>query len=100
MFVFDDVARLDDRSIQQVLKGVDSKDLATALKGAGAEVTDTIMRNLSERARTNLQEEIEFLKNVRASDISDARSKIVKTVRTLEEEGTIQINRGGADDIA
>lgn len=98
LFVFDDVARLDDRAIQQVLKGVDSKDLATALKGAGDGVTDAIMRNLSERARTNLQEEIEFLKNVRASDINEARSRVVKQVRTLEEDGTIVIERGGGDE--
>ncbi|HVT77161.1 MAG TPA: flagellar motor switch protein FliG, partial [Acidimicrobiales bacterium] len=98
LFVFDDVARLDDRAIQQVLKGVDSKDLATALKNAGAEVTEAIMRNLSERARTNLQEEIEFLKNVRGSDIQEARTKVVKIVRALEEEGTIIIQRGGSDD--
>jgi flagellar motor switch protein FliG len=98
LFVFDDVARLDDRAIQQVLKGIDSKDLATALKGAGDAVTEAIMRNLSERARTNLQEEIEFLKNVRATDISEARSRIVKQVRTLEEDGTIVIERGGGDD--
>lgn len=98
LFVFDDVARLDDRAIQQVLKGVDSKDLATALKGASELVTDAIMRNLSERARTNLQEEIEFLKNVRASDINEARSRVVKQVRTLEEEGTIVIERGGGDE--
>jgi flagellar motor switch protein FliG len=98
LFIFDDIAKLDDRAIQQVLKGVDSKDLATALKNAGAEVTEAMMRNLSERARTNLQEEIEFLKNVRGSDIAEARSKIVKIVRTLEEEGTIIIQRGGSDD--
>jgi flagellar motor switch protein FliG len=97
LFVFDDIGRLDDRAIQQVLKGVDSKDLATALKGAGDEVTAAIMRNLSERARTNLQEEIEFLKNVRASDIQETRSKIVKVVRTLEEDGTIVILRGNED---
>jgi flagellar motor switch protein FliG len=99
LFVFDDIAKLDDRGIQQVLKGVDSKDLATALKGADVEVTEAIMRNLSERARTNLQEEIEFLKNVRASDIAEARSKIVKVVRTLEEDGTIIIQRGNEDAI-
>lgn len=99
LFVFDDVARLDDRAIQQVLKGIDSKDLAVALKNGGAEVTEAIMRNLSERARTNLQEEIEFLKNIRGSDIHEARSKIVKAVRTLEEDGTIVISRGGGDDL-
>lgn len=100
LFVFDDVARLDDRGIQQVLKSVDSKDLATAMKNAGPAVTDAILRNLSERARTNLQEEIEFLKGVRASDIEEARTRVVRVVRTLEEAGTITIERSGEDDSA
>lgn len=95
MFVFDDVARLDDRAIQQVLKSVDSKDLATAMKGASQTVCDAILRNLSERARTNLLEEIEFMKGVPASDIEAARTAVVRTVRTLEEDGTITIERGG-----
>lgn len=95
LFVFDDVARLDDRSIQQVLKTVDSKDLATALKGASTTVSEAILRNLSERARTNLLEEIEFMKGVPASDIEEARTRVVKAVRTLEEAGTITIERGG-----
>lgn len=95
LFVFDDVARLDDRAIQQVLKTVDTKDLATAMKGASQTVCDAILRNLSERARTNLLEEIEFMKGVPAADIEAARTAVVRTVRTLEEDGTIAIERGG-----
>ena len=94
LFIFDDVARLDDRAIQQLLKSVDSRDLSVAMKGAGETVTACILRNLSERARENLVEEIEFLKGLRQTEIEEARTRIVRAVRTLEESGTITIERG------
>ena len=94
LFIFDDIARLDDRAIQQLLKSIDSKDLSVAMKDAGEKVTSCILRNLSERARENLLEEIEFLKNVRPSDIEEARKRCVRAVRVLEEAGTITIERG------
>ena len=94
LFIFDDVARLDDRAIQQLLKSVDSRDLSVAMKGAGETVTACILRNLSERARENLVEEIEFLKGLRQTEIEEARTRIVRAVRTLEEAGTITIERG------
>lgn len=94
LFIFDDIARLDDRAIQQLLKSVESRDLAVAMKGAGDTVTACILRNLSERARENLLEEIEFLKGLRPGEIEEARTRIVRAVRTLEEAGTITIERG------
>lgn len=93
LFVFDDIARLDDMAIQQVLKTVDTRDLSVALKDADELVTERIMKNLSERARENLVEEIEFLKNVKKSDIEEARKKVVRVVRQLEDAGTITIER-------
>jgi flagellar motor switch protein FliG len=100
LFVFDDIARLDDRSIQQVLRSVDTRDLSFAMKGAREDVSDAILRNLSERARENLLEEIEFLKGVKATDINDARTRIVRAVVALEEAGTITIERGGDEEVA
>jgi flagellar motor switch protein FliG len=94
LFIFDDIARLDDRAIQMLLKSVESRDLAVAMKGAGETVTACILRNLSERARENLLEEIEFLKGLRPGEIEEARTRIVRAVRTLEEAGTITIERG------
>lgn len=94
LFIFDDIARLDDRAIQQLLKSIDGKDLAVAMKGAGEAVTACILRNLSERARENLLEEIEFLKGVRQTEIEEARTRCVRAVRVLEEAGTITIERG------
>jgi flagellar motor switch protein FliG len=98
LFTFDDIVRLDDRSIQQVLKSVDTRDLATSMKTAPRAVSECILRNLSERARDNLVEEIEFLKGLRPSDIDEARARIVRAIRTLEDAGTISIERPDAED--
>jgi flagellar motor switch protein FliG len=98
LFVFDDIVRLNDRGVQELLKNVDTRQLAVALKGADADVQETVFRNLSERARENLRDEIEILQGLRPSDIRDARKAVVAIVRQLEEAGTITIERSGADD--
>jgi flagellar motor switch protein FliG len=98
LFVFDDIVRLNDRGVQELLKNVDTRQLAVALKGADADVQETVFRNLSERARENLRDEIEILQGLRPSDIRDARKAVVAIVRQLEEAGTITIERSGTDD--
>jgi flagellar motor switch protein FliG len=98
LFVFDDIVRLNDRGVQELLKNVDTRQLAVALKGADADVQETVFRNLSERARENLRDEIEILQGLRPSDIRDARKAVVAIVRQLEEAGTIIIERSGGDD--
>lgn len=98
LFVFDDITKLNDRAIQEILKAADTRVLATAMKGAEDHVNERIYKNLSERARQNLAEEIEFLRGVRASDIRDAQKRIVAIVRQLEEAGTIAIERAGGED--
>lgn len=98
MFVFDDILILDDRAIQQVLQNVNSASLALALKGTEGPVKETILRNLSERARESLLEEIDLLGSVRKDEVEAARTAIVAQIRTLEEAGTITINRGGEDE--
>ncbi|HHC08807.1 MAG TPA: flagellar motor switch protein FliG [Actinobacteria bacterium] len=99
MFVFEDIASLDDRSIQQVLKHVDTKDLAYAMKGVSNEVREAVLRNMSQRASESLLEEIELLGAVRRSDVEAAQSRIVAVVRRLEEEGEIIIARGGETEL-
>lgn len=99
MFVFEDIVQLDDRSIQRVLREVDSKELALALKGASEEVFNKIRRNMSKRAADMLKEEIEFMGPVRLRDVEEAQQKIVNIIRKLEEAGEIVIARGGGDEI-
>jgi len=98
LFTFDDATSLDPRAMQQLLKAVETRDLATALHGADQELKDRIFSNLSERGRTTLQEEIEVLKAVKGSEVSEARRKVVATARSLEEQGVIELSRAGDDD--
>jgi flagellar motor switch protein FliG len=93
MFVFEDIAGLDDRSIQLVLRQVDSKELAVALKGVRAEVRTAITRNMSERAGANLVEEIALLGAVRLKTVEEAQGAVVRVVRALEESGQLVLVR-------
>ena len=99
MFVFADITLLEDRAMQLVLRQVETAQLSVALKGVGDGVRDTVMRNLSERARENLVEEIELLGPVRLSLVEDARAAIVQVIRRLEESGQIVIRRDGEDEL-
>jgi len=98
MFTFDDLVLLDDRSIQRVLKEVDTRQMALALKGASEEVKQKIFKNMSERAATILREEMEYMGPVRLRDVEEAQRQIANMVRTLEEEGEIVIARGGGSE--
>lgn len=100
MFVFEDVVLLDDRSIQRVLREVDTKELSLALKVATEEVKDAVFRNMSERASGLIKEELEFMGPVRLKDVEESQMKIVEVIRQLEEEGEIVISgRGGEEEI-
>lgn len=99
MFVFEDIITLDDVSIQRVLREVESKDLALALKGCSEEVANAIFRNQSKRAAASLKEDIEFLGPVRLMDVEKAQQNIVSIIRRLEDAGEIIISRGGEDAI-
>jgi len=98
MFVFGDIVLLEDRAMQLVLRQVETAQLSVALKGVSEGVRDTVMRNLSERARENLLEEIDLLGPVRLSLVEDARASIVQVIRRLEESGQILIRREGEDE--
>lgn len=99
MFVFEDIVTMDDRSVQRVLREVDSHDLALALKGASEEVANKIFNNMSKRAGEMLREDIQFMGPVRLRDVEDAQQRIVNIIRKLEDAGEIVIARGGGDEI-
>ncbi len=100
MFVFDDIVLLDDRSVQRLLKEVETKDLSLALKAASDEVKTKIFSNVSERVSVMIKEEMEFMGPTRLSDVEAAQTRIVEAVRRLEEEGQIIISgRGGKEDV-
>ncbi|MGI5836432.1 MAG: flagellar motor switch protein FliG [Chloroflexota bacterium] len=98
MFVFEDIIKLDDRSIQRVLREIDTKDLALALKGASEEVKNRIFKNMSTRAAQILREDMEVGGPVRLRTVEDAQQRIVTIIRRLDDAEEIVIARGGAED--
>jgi flagellar motor switch protein FliG len=97
MFVFDDLVRLDDRSLQRVLRDVDSKDLSLAMRGTSEELQERIFRNQSTRAAQALREEMEIGGPVRLRQVEEAQQRIVNIVRKLEDSEEIVVQRGGED---
>lgn len=100
MFVFEDVTMLDDRSIQQVLKEVDQRELAMILKGASDEVREKIFGNMSQRAAQIVKEDMEFMGPVRVRQVEEAQQRFVSVIRRLEEAGDITISHGDDDVIS
>lgn len=99
MFVFEDITTLDNMAIQRFIRDVDSKDLAVALKAANEEVSAAIFQNMSQRMRETVQQDIQYLHNVRMRDVEEAQQKIVAIIRQLEETGEIVISKGGKDEV-
>ncbi|MCT9812625.1 flagellar motor switch protein FliG [Acidovorax sp. Be4] len=97
MFVFDDLVKLDDRSLQLVLREVASETLIVALKGGTMEVRDKILANMSMRASEALREDLESRGPMRLSEVEAQQKEILKVVRRLAEEGQVTIG-GGAED--
>lgn len=89
MFVFEDIINLDDRSVQKVLKEVDNKDLAYALKACSEELKAKLLSNMSKRAADIVIEELKFMGPVRLREVEEAQQKIIEIIRRLEEEGQI-----------
>lgn len=100
MFVFEDLRLLDKQSMARVLRDVDGKELALALKAASDELKKHILKSLSERAGSALMEELEYMGPVRVKDVELTQQKIIQSVRALEEAGeVILIGRGGTEDV-
>lgn len=97
MFMFEDLVQLDDRAIQRVLREVDTKELAMAMKGANEDVRERIYKNMSERAGRMLRDDLETMGPARLKDIEEIQQKIVNVIRRLEESGEIIIGHGGEE---
>lgn len=99
LFVFEDIISLDDQSIRRVMREVDFRDLALALKGSNDEVKDKIFKNISKRAGEMLIEDMEALGAVRVREVEEKQQMIVQIIRKLDEAGEIIISRGGQNAI-
>jgi len=96
MFVFEDIAALDDTAIREILQRVDRRTLAAALKGATEQQQQHFFRNMSSRGVEMMKEEIDIMGPVKIRDVHASQQCIVDVVRKLEEEGVI--NLGGSGD--
>lgn len=92
MFVFEDINKLADQDIQNILKNVESSQWAIALKGASEELKEKIFRNMSKRAAAMLKEEMEYLGPMRSSDVERVQQEIVDIVRRLEDAGEVTVH--------
>jgi len=99
MFIFDDIVILDNRAIQRIIREVEDEDLKLSLRVASDEVKDVIFKNMSSRMVETFKEEMEYMGPVRLRDVEEAQTRIVSTIRRLDEIGEIVIARGGGDDI-
>jgi flagellar motor switch protein FliG len=98
MFMFEDIGTLDDRTVQLLMRSIDVKELALALKGVSLMVKDKFTTNMSERATVGLEEDMEMLGPVRVKQVEEAQAAIIRQIRTLEESGEIVLSRAGGDD--
>ncbi|VWX60294.1 flagellar motor switching and energizing component [Burkholderiales bacterium 8X] len=95
MFVFDDVMKLDDKSLQLVLKEIASETLVVALKGAAPPLRDKFLSNMSSRAAESLREDLESRGPMRLSEVEAQQKEILKALRRLADEGQIVLGGGG-----
>ncbi len=98
MFVFEDIAFIDDRGMQTLLKDVANDKLVVALKTAPDAIREKIFRNISKRAADLLREDLEALGPMRLADVETAQQEIINVAKRLEAEGKIIISRGGEAD--
>ncbi|MFQ5719033.1 MAG: flagellar motor switch protein FliG [Acidobacteriota bacterium] len=99
LFTFELLLKLDLRGLQEILKQVDQKQLAVALKGADDAITEHIYGAMSERAQKMMQEEMEYMGSVRVKEIDEAQRELMQIVARLEEEGTIEIHTDDREGI-
>lgn len=100
MFMFEDIINIQDKDIQKILKEVDRKDLALALKVADESLRNKIFSNMSERAADLLKEELQYMGMVKLKEVEAAQSKIIDIIKSLEESGEISLNmRGNKEDV-
>ena len=95
MFTFDDLVKIDDRGIQEIVKAVQNDKWKIALKTASEAVRELVFKNMSERAAKMLREDMEAMAAVKLSDVEAIQYEIVQVARKLEEEGKIVIAMGG-----
>ena len=98
MFIFEDLLTVDDRGIMSILKEVSTDDLKLALKTSSDELKNKIFANMSSRAVEMLKEDMEIMGPTRLKDVEGAQQAIIKIAKRLEQEGKVQLMKGGGGD--
>jgi len=99
LFVFEDIAKLNNVTVQRVLREISNTDLAVALKMATEDVTKSIFSNISKRLQEMIKDDMEVMGPVRVRDVEEAQQRIVNVIRKLEDDGEIVIARGEGDEL-
>ena len=99
MFVFENLNDIDDRSIQLLLREIQSDSLILAMKGASPELREKIFKNMSQRAAELLREDLEARGPVRLSEVEAEQKEILKIVRRLADEGQIVLGGSGGEQM-
>ncbi|MDG5766750.1 flagellar motor switch protein FliG [Balneolales bacterium ANBcel1] len=99
MFLFEDIAHFDDRTVQLIINEMDKADLVLGLKGVSEELTNKFIKNMSTRAVDMLKEDMEALGPVHVKDVEEAQQRIIKKIKKLEEEGQISTRKMAEDEI-
>lgn len=100
MFLFDDIINIQNKDIQRIMKEVDRRDLALALKIAEEKLREKMFSNMSERAAELLKEELQFMGPVKLKEVEAAQARIVDIIKRLEEQEEITLNiRGGTEEV-
>jgi len=99
MFTFEDLVKLNDQDIQKILREISTSQLVIALRGADQGVIDKISKNLSKRAKENLEEEMELTGKIKRSEVEAERKAIVSIVRNLEAKGELSLTATEEQDV-
>lgn len=94
MFTFEDLSHIDLSGLQKIMREVDIRDLAVALKTASEQLRKTLLGAISKRAAETVLEEMGFLGAIKLKEIEAAQMRIIDVVRRLETEGEIELNNG------
>lgn len=99
LFTFEDIIKLDAMTVQRILRDVDQSVLVLSLKASTEEIKEHILSNVSQRQKERILEDLQYLGAVKVSEVEAAQRKIVDVIRSLEEQGEIQISQGGDSDV-
>jgi flagellar motor switch protein FliG len=99
MFLFEDIMELEDRTLQTIIAKLDKNDLTMGMKGIDEELKEKIIDNMSQRASEILIDDLEVLGPVQVNQVEEAQQNIIRTIKELEEEGSITIRKGGGEEL-